>query len=261
MLYLPLLIEFNFGIARGGDRSRVQTQGTTKFEAPRLSHKNRRTNHYGYESAGLRRTHATRPDTARAIGPALVQPSAQRGSVRDRVELESAFVRFHQIFSTSARSRVVEMMASMSRFPCFMSEIAAPTRMVSTRSAGCSNSADRVGGAVADQNTASTMPNVTAAAHHKNSEIPRAQTCLSSLQLGVLLHQLLQAEARKLYRNLGFFAFSFALIDGAFAIFRMADLLAGAESALAGGLFDGSFGTVNFLPRLAKNSAMFSMEL
>ena len=82
-----------------------------------------------------------------------------------------------------------------------------------------------------------------------------------SFQLGVLLYQLLQAEARKLYRNLGFFAFSFALIDGAFAIFWMANLLAGAKSALAGGLFHRRFREGNFLPRLAKNSAMFSMEL
>ena len=62
------------------------------------------------------------------------------------------------------------------------------------------------------------------------------------LQLGILLHQLLQAEARKLYRNLGFFAFSFALVDRSFAIFRMANLLAGTESALAGGLFDRRLG-------------------
>src|SRR5262252_7285830 len=61
----------------------------------------------------------------------------------------------------------------------------------------------------------------------------------SSLQLGILLHQLLQAEAWKLYRNLGFFAFSLPLIDGAFAIFRMANALSGAEPAPALGLLEG----------------------
>src|SRR4029077_20191404 len=65
---------------------------------------------------------------------------------------------------------------------------------------------------------------------------------LRPLQLGVLLDQLLQAEARELYRNLGFFAVSFALVDGSFAIFRMADFLAGAESALACRFFDFDFG-------------------
>ena len=45
-----------------------------------------------------------------------------------------------------------------------------------------------------------------------------------------------------MYRNLGFFAFSFALVNRSFAIFWMADLLAWAESALAGGLFDRRFG-------------------
>jgi len=43
-----------------------------------------------------------------------------------------------------------------------------------------------------------------------------------------------------LYRNLGFFAFSFSLIDRAFAVFGMADLLPGTESSLARGLFDGN---------------------
>src|SRR5579859_409009 len=61
-----------------------------------------------------------------------------------------------------------------------------------------------------------------------------------SLQLSVLLHQLLQAEAWKLYRNLGFFAFSFALVDRAFAVFWMADSLAGTKSAFPCRLFDRS---------------------
>src|SRR5260370_17789777 len=60
---------------------------------------------------------------------------------------------------------------------------------------------------------------------------------LCLLQLGIPLHQLLQAEARKLYSNLDVFAFSFALVDGSLAVFGMANLLAGAKSALAGGRF------------------------
>src|SRR6516164_8047947 len=62
---------------------------------------------------------------------------------------------------------------------------------------------------------------------------------LGSLQLGVLLNQLLQAEAWKLYRNLGFFAFSLALIDSSLAVFRMPDSLSGTESALASRLLNG----------------------
>src|SRR5579872_56242 len=60
----------------------------------------------------------------------------------------------------------------------------------------------------------------------------------ASLQLGILLHQLLQAEAWKLYRNLGFFAFSFALIDRSLAVFRMSHLLSREEPALSRRLFD-----------------------
>ena len=59
--------------------------------------------------------------------------------------------------------------------------------------------------------------------------------------MGVFFHQLLQAEARKLYSNLGFFAFSFSLVDRSLAIFWMANLLAGAESAFAGGRFERDF--------------------
>src|SRR5208282_2545459 len=69
----------------------------------------------------------------------------------------------------------------------------------------------------------------------------------SALQLRILLYQLLQAEARELYRNLGFFAFSFSLVDRALAIFRMAHLLPGAESALASRLFDRRLGNAEFL--------------
>ncbi len=94
---------------------------------------------------------------------------------------------------------------------------------------------------------------------------PRAAvptSLLDHFQLRVLLHQLFQTEARKLYRNLGFFTFSFALVDGALAIFRVADLRSWAESLLAFGSFDGQlWGRLNFFPREAKNSAMLSMEL
>src|SRR3954452_6919664 len=67
------------------------------------------------------------------------------------------------------------------------------------------------------------------------------------LQLGILLHQLLQPEAWKLYRNLRFFAFSFALVDGSLAVFGMADALSGTKSALAFEFFDRSgFGNAEF---------------
>src|SRR5260370_21005639 len=74
------------------------------------------------------------------------------------------------------------------------------------------------------------------------TQFPNYSIALSALHLGILLHQFLQAEAWKLYSNLGFFAFSFALIHRAFPIFGVADLLSGAETALADGLFYGSFG-------------------
>src|SRR5437667_1678756 len=54
---------------------------------------------------------------------------------------------------------------------------------------------------------------------------------LRFLQLRILFHQLLQAEARELYRNLGLFAFSFALIDCSFAIFWMPHFLPGTKSS------------------------------
>ena len=88
-----------------------------------------------------------------------------------------------------------------------------------------------------------------------------ARSSSDAFQLRILLHQLLQTEPRELYRNLGIFPFSFALVDGAFAIFRMANLLSRAEALLAFRLFDRQFGTLNFLPREAKKSAMFSIEL
>src|SRR5260370_37133841 len=74
------------------------------------------------------------------------------------------------------------------------------------------------------------------------TQFPNYSIALSALKLGILLHQFLQAEAWKLYSNLGFFAFSFALIDRAFPVFGVADLLSGAETALAGRLFYWRFG-------------------
>src|SRR5260370_9985472 len=73
--------------------------------------------------------------------------------------------------------------------------------------------------------------------HCPITKLPNDSIVSSPLQLGILLHQLLQAEARKLYRNLGFFALSFALVDGSFSVFGMADFLAGTKAALARGLF------------------------
>src|SRR5438445_1941414 len=72
------------------------------------------------------------------------------------------------------------------------------------------------------------------------------------LQLGVLLYQLLQTEARELYRNLGLFTFSFALIDQAFAIFGMAHLLSRTESSIASGLLQRHLGNVEFLAARGK---------
>src|SRR3981189_2947271 len=47
---------------------------------------------------------------------------------------------------------------------------------------------------------------------------------LRPFQLGVLLHQLFQTEALKLYRNLGIATLAFAAVDNSFAIFRMANV-------------------------------------
>src|SRR5258706_103569 len=49
---------------------------------------------------------------------------------------------------------------------------------------------------------------------------------LRPFQLGVLLHQLFQTEALKLYRNLGVATLAFATVHNSFAIFRMANVLA-----------------------------------
>src|SRR3974390_2565042 len=70
---------------------------------------------------------------------------------------------------------------------------------------------------------------------------------LRALQLRIFLNQLLQSKPRKLYRNLGIFPIPFSLIDRTFAIFRMADLLAGAEAALAGGFLGSGLGEIELL--------------
>ena len=77
--------------------------------------------------------------------------------------------------------------------------------------------------------------------NHSMAESLNDSIASGPLQLGILLHQLLQAEAWKLYRNLGFFAFSFALVNGSFPVLRMPDSLPRAESALARGFLDRSF--------------------
>src|SRR6267143_2816259 len=77
--------------------------------------------------------------------------------------------------------------------------------------------------------------------HEQFARLSNYPIVSSPLQLGILLHQLLQPEARKLYRNLGFFALSFALVDGSISVFGMADFLAGTKAALASGLFHRRF--------------------
>src|SRR5882757_6123047 len=52
---------------------------------------------------------------------------------------------------------------------------------------------------------------------------------LRPFQLGILLHQLFQTEALKLYRNLGIATLALATVDDSFAIFRMANVLAGLK--------------------------------
>src|SRR6266851_7960620 len=73
------------------------------------------------------------------------------------------------------------------------------------------------------------------------------------LQLRILLYQLLQTEARKLYRNLGVFPVPFALIHRPFPIFRVLDLLPGTESPPAFRLLRHHFRNMELLtPRRKK---------
>ena len=57
------------------------------------------------------------------------------------------------------------------------------------------------------------------------------------------------------------FPITFAFVDGSLSIFRMANAISGAESALTAGLRKSILGRENFLPFDAKNSAILSMEL
>src|SRR5882762_2120041 len=52
---------------------------------------------------------------------------------------------------------------------------------------------------------------------------------LRPFQLSILLNQLFQTEALKLYRNLGVATLALATVDNSFAIFRMANVLARFE--------------------------------
>src|ERR1700681_4372968 len=71
---------------------------------------------------------------------------------------------------------------------------------------------------------------------------------LCLFQLGIALDKLLQTEARELYRKLGIFPISFALIHRSFPVFRVLDLLTGAESAPACGSFRLQFRNGKLLP-------------
>src|SRR6267378_4325724 len=71
---------------------------------------------------------------------------------------------------------------------------------------------------------------------------------LNLLQLRVLFYQLLQAEARELYRNLGVFTVSFTLIDGSFAILWVTHFLPRPETFFAPGLFHWHFGQTKLFP-------------
>src|SRR5256885_12913865 len=71
---------------------------------------------------------------------------------------------------------------------------------------------------------------------------------LNLFQLRVLLYQLLQAEARELYRNLGIFTVSFTLVDGPFAILWVTYLLPRSETFFTFGFFHWHFGETELFP-------------
>src|SRR5258706_10894988 len=71
---------------------------------------------------------------------------------------------------------------------------------------------------------------------------------LCPLQLGEFFDELLQSELGELYRNLRVVPFAFALVDGAYAVFGMADALARTEAALAARLGGGNFRHGEFFP-------------
>ena len=71
--------------------------------------------------------------------------------------------------------------------------------------------------------------------------------CSHSLELRELFHQLLQSELRELYRKLGFFSLTLALVDRALAILWMTNALAWAKSTFAARLRDLNLGTRKLL--------------
>src|SRR5438105_3884034 len=75
---------------------------------------------------------------------------------------------------------------------------------------------------------------------------------LNLLQLRVLLYQLLQAEARELYRNLRLFTVSFTLIDGSFAILWVTYFLPWPETFFTFGFFHWHFGETELFPSGSK---------
>src|SRR6266704_1165047 len=75
---------------------------------------------------------------------------------------------------------------------------------------------------------------------------------LRSLQMRVLLHQLLQSESRELYRNLSGFSFTLSTIDDSFAILRVFHPLSGPESMAACGLLHRYLGAVELLTTRSK---------
>src|SRR5882757_656241 len=71
---------------------------------------------------------------------------------------------------------------------------------------------------------------------------------LRPFQLSILLNQLFQTEALKLYRNLGVATLALTAVDDSFAIFRMANVLAGLEGCPRHRLRFGRLGNAELLP-------------
>src|SRR5882724_4436070 len=70
---------------------------------------------------------------------------------------------------------------------------------------------------------------------------------LRPFQLSILLNQLFQTEALKLYRNLGVATLALAMVDDSFAIFRMANVLAWFEGCPRHRLRFGRLGNAELL--------------
>src|SRR5205085_10747927 len=79
-----------------------------------------------------------------------------------------------------------------------------------------------------------------------------AVAVLRSLELSILLDQLLQPEPWELYRNLRVFTVSFPLVHSALAIFGVPHLLSWAKAPLPFWLLDGHLGQVEFLAARGK---------